>query len=291
MILNGIEKIQKLLPSVNLRLDSTRLDDFMSRAQQWVTDEIIGSGLEELLETDIADGATDNHVMLRHLVQRVIAQYAYIMFGDEMNLQLSEAGMVVQQNQDMQAASSARRDNLMQSLDDRLDHDCDALVNYLMKSSFAKEGEENAPYEDWRKTEQFAYLTEAFLPTMKELRRHLPFKTSYTGHWADFNESLPNASIGMMDIAASYVSSAEIVRLRKLYRENGLNEVQHQAVFRLQSVSAACIVNDREQAIKSAIGARTIMLDYLNDFPSFAESDCKTLPGVDFNAGHLVNTL
>lgn len=177
MILNGIEEIQKLLPSVNLRLDSTRLDDFMSRAQQWVTDEIIGSGLEELLETDIADGATDDHIMLRHLVQRVIAQYGYILFGDEMNLQLSEAGMVVQQNQAMQAASTARRDNLIRSLWERLEMDCDMLVNLLMNTST-----EGAAYESWRNTEQFAYLTVAFLPTMRELRKHLPPKSSWSQH-------------------------------------------------------------------------------------------------------------
>lgn len=286
MILNGIEEIRKLLPSVNLRDDSTRLDDFVLRAQDWATDAIIGSDLEDLLKSDIDEGTTDPHADLRLRVKRVIATKAYLLVGDEMNLQLGEAGMVVQNNQEMSAASTQRRDNLMRSLEDRLDHDCDALVGYLLKNSTDGEA-----YEEWRDTEQFLYLTAAFLPTMKDLRRHLPSKTNYTGHYADFYESLPNAGIGMMDIAASYVSAVEIVRLLELYRENALNEVQHQAVFRLQSVAAACIVNDTSQARKSAIGARNIMLDYLDDFTSFAESDCVTLPDVDFNAGHIVDTL
>ena len=286
MILNGIEEIRKLLPSINLRDDSDRIDDFISKAQSWVTDTIIGDGLEDLLEIDIADGAPDGHADLRIRVKRVIAEKAYLMFGDEMNLQLGEAGMVVQNNDTMSVASNDRRNNLMTSLQSRSDDDCDALVNYLMKNST-----DGKAYEDWRETEQFAYLTVAFMPTLKELRRHLPFKSGYTGHWADFNESLLNMSVSMMDTASVYVSSAEIVRLRNLYRENGLNEVQRQAVFRLKSVAAACLVNDQAQAYKSAIGARQIMLDYLHDFPSFAASDCKTLPGVDFNAGHLVDTL
>ena len=291
MILNGIEEMRKLLPSINLRDDSTRLDDFVLRAQQWVTDTIIGENLEGTLEIEVSENATDNHADLRLKVKRVIADKAYLMFGDEMNLQLGEAGMVVQNNQDMSAASSQRRDNLMRSLEDRLDHDCDTLVNYLMKNSVPHEDDPHLPYESWRDTEQFSYLTVAFLPTMKELHRHLPIKTSYAGHWEDFNESLLNVSIRMMDIAASYVSTAEIVRLRALYRENGLNEVQHQAVFRLQSVAAACIVDDQEQARKSAIGARTIMLDFLDYFTSFAASDCVNMSDVSFNAGHIVDTL
>lgn len=144
MILNGIEEIQKLLPSVNLRLDSTRLDDFMNRAQQWVSDEIIGSDLEDLLEIEVS--GSDPHEALRLRVKRVIATKAYLLFGDEMNLQLGEAGMVVQQNQDMAAASSQRRDNLMRSLLERLDGDCDALVGFLMKKSGSED-----PYDDWHK--------------------------------------------------------------------------------------------------------------------------------------------
>lgn len=290
MILNGIEEIRKLLPSINLRDDSDRIDDFISKAQSWVTDTVIGTELETALEAAVNEG-TDIHANLRLRVKRVIAEKAYLMFGDEMNLQLGEAGMVVQNNKDMTPASSSRRDNLMRSLEQRLDDDCDALLSFLMKNCFPSTGEHPATYGEWVKTEQFAYLTVAFMPTLKELHRHLPFKSSYNGHWADFNESLLNMSVSMMDTASVYVSSAEIVRLRGLYRENGLNEVQRQAVFRLKSVAAACLVNDQAQAYKSAIGARQIMLDYLHDFTSFAESDCKTLPGVDFNAGHLVDTL
>ena len=154
MILNGITEIQKLLPSVNLRLDSTRLGDFMLRAQQWVTDEIIGADIEEVLEADVEENAPDDHATLRLLVKRVIAAKAYLTVGDEMNLQLGEAGMVVQNNEAVSAASSQRRDNLMHSLEERLDHDCDALTDYLTGAST-----DGAAYDYWRGTEQYAYRT------------------------------------------------------------------------------------------------------------------------------------
>ena len=286
MILNGITKIQKLLPSVNLRLDSTRLDDFMLRAQQWVTDEIIGTDIEEVLEVDTKGNATDDHATLRLLVQRVIATKAYLTVGDEMNLQLGEAGMVVQNNEAMSAASSQRRDNLMRSLEERLDYDCDALTDYLIGAST-----DGAAYDYWRGTEQYAYLTVAFMPTLKALRRHLPSTAAFSGHWPDYHNTRLETSMAMMDTAASYVSMAEITRLRELYRDGDLNAVQREAVDRLRDVAVCLAVGDRQRAVQAAIHARDVMIGSMADFAEFAASDCVNLPGVDFNAGHIVDTL
>lgn len=283
MILNGIEEIQKLLPSVNLRLDSHRLDDFVSRAQAWVTDNIIGTDLEELLEIEVSEGAPDDHAMLRLLVKRVIAGKAYLLFGDEMNLQLGEAGMVVQKNEAMSAASVQRRDNLMASLTDRLDMDCDVLVNYLLKTST-----DGAAYEDWHGTEQFAYLTVNFMPTLSEVRRH---SAKYEPHWEAMHNWRMGMSTAMMDLAASYVSTAEIVRLRELYRDGDLNAVQREAIGRLRDVAVCLAVGDRQKAVNAAIRAREVMLGSLADFTEFAASNCVTLTDVSFNAGHIVDTL
>ncbi len=282
MILNGIEEIQKLLPSVNLRLDSTRLDDFMNRAQQWVSDEIIGSDLEDLLEIEVS--GSDPHEALRLRVKRVIATKAYLLFADEMNLQLSEAGMVVQQNQDMVAASSQRRDNLMQSLKSRLDEDCDALVGYLLKNS-----RPDQTYSEWRTSEQFDYLTLAFLPTMKLLKQSGTQNANL--HWSDFHDGISNMANDMMLTSASYTTTAQIVVLRDKYRTNALREVEREVVNQLQRCAAACMNGNKAWAVQCAINARALMLLNLDVFTIFANSDCVTLPGPDFNAGHIVDTL
>ena len=286
MILNGIEEIQKLLPSVNLRLDSDRLNDFMSRAQQWVSDEIIGSHLEETLEAAVAEGAEDQHARLRILVKRVIAAKAYLTFGDEMNLQLGEAGMVVQNNEAVSAASSQRRDNLMKSLADRLDYDCDALVTYLMNNSVS-----NGAYASWRSSEQFKELTMAFIPTLKAMRSASPTGKADALRWNEFLTRIAAMHLGLFGIASQYVSSAEIIRLMGLYRNGGLNTVQKEVVANLCCVAAGSLYDERGYAVKAAIRARDIMLGSLADFPDFANSDCATLPDVSFNAGHIVDTL
>ena len=286
MILNGIEEIRKLLPSINLRDDSDRLDDFISRAQSWVTDTIIGTSLETTLETEIAENATDSHAKLRVIVKRVIADKAYLMFGDEMNIQLSEAGMVVQHNDNMAAASVERRNSLMASLNDRLDDGCDALVRMLMNTSTS-----DGAYADWRSTEQFAYLTVAFMPTMSELRRHLPPRSNINIHWSDFQNGLLNLSVEMMDLAGGYVSTTEIINLRDLYRSGGLNAIQQQVVESLRDVAACNLAGDGQRALKAAIRARKLMLQSLSDFSAFEHSDVFNLQDVDFNAGHIVDTI
>lgn len=289
MILNGIEEIRKLLPSINLRDDSTRLDDFISRAQSWVTENIIGTALEELLEIDIAENETDDHEKLRLLVKRVIAAKAYLAFGDEMNLQLGEAGMVVQHNDGMAAASSERRNSLMASLNDRLDHDCDQLVEMLISTSDANT--DNAQYVGWRDTEQFAYLTVAFMPTLKEFKRHLPPRTNLMLHWDDFHNGRLNLSVEMMGLAGVYVSAREIVNLRDLYRNGNLTDMQREAVESLRDVAACNFVGDGQRALNAAIRARKVMMQSLSDFSEFANSDVFHLPDEDFNAGHIVDTL
>lgn len=288
MILDGISELRKLLPSINLRDDSHRLDDFAARAQAWVTDNIIGTELEELLEIEIE--GNDPHPRLRLLVKRVIADKAYLTVGDEMNLQLGEAGMVVQNNQSMSAASSQRRDNLMASLRERLDTDCDALVNYLTAHSVDR-GETDALYPDWRGTEQYAYMAMAFMPTLGEVRRHVPQGLDYKPHWETMHNWRMGMSTAMMDLAASYVSTAEIIRLRELYRDNDLNGVQREAIERLRDVAVCLAVGDRQRATQAAIRAREVMLGSLDDFTEFAASSCVNLSGVDFDAGHIVDTI
>lgn len=286
MILNGIEEIRKLLPSINLRDDSTRLDDFISRAQSWVAENIIGTALEEMLEIDIAENAPDDHAQLRLLVKRVIADKAYLAFGDEMNLQLGEAGMVVQHNDNMAAASSERRNSLMASMNDRLDYDCDYLVGMLISAS----GTDGA-YAGWRDTEQYAFLTVAFMPTLKEFKRHLPPKTNLMQHWEDFHNGRLNLSVEMMDLAGNYVSAKEIINLRDLYRSDSLSAMQIEAVESLRDVAACKFVGDGQRAMNAAIRARKVMLQSLSDFSEFANSDVFHLPDEDFNAGHIVDTL
>ena len=283
MIIQNIEQLRALLPSINVRVDSHRLDDFIRRAQQWVTAKIIGTGIETALEQTPA--TPDTHADLRLLVQRVMADKAYLLFADEMNLQLGEAGMVVQNNEAMSVASNDRRNNLVESLQSRLDMDADALVDYLYINSAT-----GGTYTAWRSSDQFQYLTLAFTPSLAALRQAAPFDKKAT-HWEAFYDAMEQMANAVFDIAGPYCSQDEIVDLREAYRLGTITNVQILAASNLRCVAAGMFFADKAYAKQAAIRARKVMLGHLTDFPTFANSPEKTLPEDNFDGGHLVNVL
>lgn len=165
MILSNIKDAAKYLPSLNLTLENDRLTDFFRRAQEWLTSHIIGTDIEALIDPDLEpeeeeptepsieetveeieettetvteeddNEEEDPHEVLRRLCQRVIAEMALTTASPEMDLQLTEAGFAVQDNDDFSPASQARVDRLLSKMPERIAADIDALVRYLLDNS------------------------------------------------------------------------------------------------------------------------------------------------------------
>ena len=87
--------IQMYLPNVNWKMNTSRLDDFLETAQSELTERVLGTDLEGVLEAAVPEGGTDSHVVLRSLVKRVLCQAAFLDAIPILDLQLSEAGFVV----------------------------------------------------------------------------------------------------------------------------------------------------------------------------------------------------
>lgn len=286
MIVSTLEQVQKYLPSINFKVDIDRLTDFLDRGEQWLTDSIIGDAIRATLNADVPQNSPDPHADLRKICSRVICEYAYLTVAAEMDLQLSEAGFVVQDNASFSPASQQRTERLISSLNMRLNIDCDELVKYPMDKSTGG----NAPYAAWRQTPQFEYLTRSFLSTRMQLSRHLTYGNNI-GNWQDFFNGIVMMANGINEFAADYVSMEEIIHLRDLYRRNAANEVQQAAIGMLQDVAADCFVKDSAGARQAAIRARRIMQGRHADFPAFEARDCMPLPDVSFNEGHIVDTM
>ena len=86
MIVSNLEQAKAYLPSVNTLVANDRLNDFFRRAQEWVSEKIIGADIEGTLEIDITPGQPDPHERLRLLVSRVICESAYLTAIAEMDL-------------------------------------------------------------------------------------------------------------------------------------------------------------------------------------------------------------
>lgn len=277
MIVSTAAQTQSVLPSINFKVGPDRLGDFLVRAQEWVSAHIIGYDLESALEEPVATGQPDELSTLRSLVVRVICEHAYLAAVPEMDLQLSEAGFVVQNNERMSPASQQRVDRLVVNLKDRLDADCDALVKYLLDNS-----SEGKDYENWRGTFQFAYLTEAFIPTMAIMRQNC--RQCPVAHWSEFHDLIPQMATSLRGTVADYISVDEVDELLELYRDQELLDVHKKALRLVRFAVMAEVAGLHDNAVHFAIEARNWMLRHEGDFPAFVESDRYSLPK-PFNLG------
>lgn len=291
MIVNTTSQMKKHLLSFNLKIDEameSRFSSFLARAQEWVTDHIIGDAIETALEGGAEIGQNDPHGKLRELVGRVISELAYLTSIAESDLQRSEAGFVVQNNDKMSPASLQRVERLIQSLNERINSDCDSLVHYLLKNS-APDEEHPSPYEDWRDTDQFEYLTDAFIPTMAIMRQNA--STMPVQRWTDFYDMQPKMNIALRTSVARYVSIEQIDALLSDYRTDELQEIQKK-VLRWLRMAVLGEVTNADNATRFAIEARNYMLQHESAFPEFVASDCYELPSpFNFGDGTVANGL
>lgn len=284
MILSKITQATQFLPSLNLTLENDRFEDFFRSAQEWLVSHVIGDGLEATLEEEVNITGTDSHEELRLLCQRVIARKGLLAAIPEMDLQLTEAGFAVQQNDQLTPASAQRVDRLVAKLPGKIASDTDALVRYLLKNS----GTNQSAYSGWRGTDQFKYLTSAFLPLYEYFNR---FAVPVAETYDEYYDTMPILEEGMRIVADYYVSNAEIDRLLEMYRVGELLDIHQQAVNRLSIVAAAARNKDINRARSAAIRAREIMLSDPDSFTAFKASSAYSAPTVNLDGGKMVNML
>ena len=287
MILKDTPQARQFLPSLNLTLANDRFNDFFRRSQQWLVEHIIGDALESLLEAEINLTQTDNHAELRLACQRVIAEKAFLDAIPEMDMQLTEAGFAVQNNDDFAPASAQRVDRLAATLPGRIAVDVDAIVRYLLRSS--EDGSmAPRPYVSWRSTDQFNYLTAAFIPLFEQYNMlGVPPMKGYD----EFYNAIPLMAKEMKKVAAYYVSAAEIDRLLELFRDGEALQIHREAIADLKGVAAAAYNKDIVHARNYAICARCTMLSAPDYFPEFKASDASKPITANLDGGKTVNFL
>lgn len=283
MILNNITQAQQFLPSLNLTLENNRFHDFFLRAQEWLVSHIIGEDIEDVLEMDMNVGQEDIHSELRLKCQRVIAEKALLDAIPEMDMQLTEAGFAVQNNQDFSPASSQRVDRLLAKMPERIAQDIDAIVRFLMKTSTG-----NGAYGYWRSSDQFNYLTAAFVPCFEEYNKIAsPKANTYEAYYA----ALDTVAREMVKVADYYVSKAEIERLVELYRDGEALQVHRVAIAELKVVGIAAFCGDIAHARNAAVNARETMLGNPDSFPEFKASSAFNSSNINLDGGKMVNFL
>ena len=272
------QKALRYLPSLNLKVGGSRLDDFFERASDWVASRITGDRIAEAVPAS-ADAK------LRRLAERLAAVKGYRTAVAEMDLQLSEAGFVVQSNEAMSPASKERTASLCRSLDLRIMEDADSLTSHLWKNSV-----NGKPYGQWRETPRFERLSSAFTPYSFICNVYLQGQQRLET-WDSFFALIPRLVEALETAVAPYVSPEQVELLRRQYRTEQLSEAQQAVMRRLVRAEMAAVKGDAAQARAASIEARSLMMQRLAEFPAFAASDCFQLPAMRFNEGHIVDTL
>lgn len=289
MILSNITQATQFLPSLNLTLANDRFNDFFRRGQAWLVSHVIGEEVEEILEMEVALAAPDDHAELRLLCQRVIAEKALLDAIPEMDMQLTEAGFAVQDNDDFSPASAQRVDRLLAKMPERIAADVDALVRFLMKTSVG-----NGAYGYWRSSDQFNYLTAAFMPLCEEYTAYcngIQLDKKPSMNYEDFYAAIPMMGRELRNVADYYVSRAEIDRLVELYRDNDLLEIHRKAIVNLKDCAVAALRYDMNRARNAAVQAREVMMTDPDSFPAFKASSAYNTPTVNLDGGKMVNML
>lgn len=287
MILKDTNQARQFLPSLNLTLTNDRFNDFFRRSQQWLVEHIIGDTLEAVLEAEINLTQTDSHAELRLACQRVIAEKALLDAIPEMDMQLTEAGFAVQNNDDFAPASAQRVDRLVATLPGRIAVDVDSIVRYLLKNSNG-DTEHPQTYDSWRNTDQYRYLTAAFIPLFEQYNMlGIPPMKSYD----DFYNAIPLMAKELKKVAAYYVSAGEIDRLLELFRNGETLQIHREAIADLKGVAAAAYNKDIVHARNYAICARCTMLSAPDYFPEFKASDASKPITANLDGGKTVNFL
>ena len=288
MIIADLNAARQYLPSLNTKVNNTRLNDFFEVAQREVVNRVLGQTFETVLETSVTDGEEDPHETLRTLTARAIALWGYLSAIPELDLQLSEAGFVVQSNDMMSPASQQRTDRLVASLKSRLSTAMDTLTEYLMSVSVTEQA-----YRSWRTTSQFKKLSRCFVPTLAIMRLNIPSgfdRVSVT--WQDYYDMLGGMENHLDTLVASYISAEQIAALKATYQNGPIQSIDGLVIKEIQKAVTAAAYGDSLTARNAAMRARSLMLaDKTHHFSAFESSDVYDLPTIDLGDKSVANML
>ena len=288
MIIPDLNAARQYLPSVNTKVANNRLNDFFEVAQREIVNRVLGQTFETVLEMDVAEGLDDPHEILRNLTARAIALWGYLSAIPELDLQLSEAGFVVQSNDLLTPASQQRTDRLVNSLKSRLSTAMDTLTEYLMSVSASEQA-----YRSWRSTSQYQSLARCFVPTLAIMRLNIPSGFDrITVSWPDFYDMLGNMESHLYSIVATYISGEQIEALKVSQRDGTMQTIDNIVVKEIQKSVTAAAYNDFQTAHNAAMRARSIMLaDTSHHFSAFENSTVYELKSIDLGDKSVVNML
>lgn len=263
------KNISQYLPSINFKVESKRLIPYLQEAEMEITDKILSCDIADML----IDSDDDNLSELKNLACRAISVTAYLNAIPEMDLQLSEAGFVVASNEAFKPASKERVERLMDSLRHRKSAALDNLLVFLVHNS----KDDASPIKDWRGSRQFVYFSQTPVLTLAEFERCNLL--SISAEWDNFYSNIPIMKANLHSTVAYYISDTYILNLMERLRDaEPILDIERQVLAHIKAAIIAGAMEKRDVLIQESISARKIMVDNIDMFPIFYNSDSYHLP-------------
>ena len=263
MIVRDYNEMKPFLPAMEMKGEPTIFQDALRTAQERLTEFILGSDLEALLEQ------RDEHQSdLLRRCQRIISVDAFLSSIPEMDLVLTDAGFAVINTQDMAPASKERIQRLFDTMQRKLDDNLDGLVRYLVRTS---------QYNPWRGTEQFARLSDGLIMTLAEFRDAAVLnpitEPAWPKRWKEFLDLNSALNVALTTTVASYISTEYADEILEKMRDLESFFPKERVVLKLiKTAIAAIAMGDNETGVRQAIKAAQYMKANPDDFPTFMAS-------------------
>jgi hypothetical protein len=160
MIEFSIDNMKKIIPTIlgdNADIYKDEFDD----SSETIKDEIIGDSLFESISEDLT---------LLKKTERVIYLKTFLNRIPELDLVLTDAGFAVVGNKNYSPASRQRVDKLIEQIEKKYDNSIEKLYTYLEKTE--------KHHEKWKDSPAYSILSDVFIHTLNELKRHVSFSGS-----------------------------------------------------------------------------------------------------------------
>ena len=261
MIVNGYAEMKPFLPAVEMKGTPNIFDDALEVAQDKLVSEILGTDLEEQIESREPEDKK-----LLKLCQRVISQQAFLSSIPDMDLVLTDAGFGVINNEQMAMASKDRVNALSANLRAKLDESKDALVTYLMKA-----------YPQWRDTEEFARLSDGLMLTYADFKDKAVLNNVtakvYPHSWSEFLDLNSALNVALMTDVASYISKDYASEIIEKIRDMEIFLPMEQKAIKHSEVAIAAIaLGDHKTGHEQTMAAISVMKSDPESFPTYTAS-------------------
>ena len=253
-MLESLDLMQKYIPTI-ARGGIDRYRQAIADARSWIIATLLGR--EFMVEIE----AMDREAELYRCTERLLAYKAYRLAIPKLDLVETANGFAVVDDEKLVPASRDRVAALVSSFEASITQAVGELLDYL---------EDTPMYRDlWSKAPAFTFMTDSFLPTLREFRRY----GTFIGNNLDFMAARPAFQSVILRYIEPRISRELSLEILKEVAAGNLSE-SHQRIIGDLKFSLAAYYNEKTELGEQSIARVRRQLEANPDaFPAFKGSE------------------